>query len=695
MEYDEELDGIDLDSSSRKQLQQLQSSNAYSGPPDLLLYEQREMDAKNRALWAGYKLRNGMTQESEPFYEGRNVARTWRLLRFFRSLEGFLKGELDLTGRHLPRWNMLHKSFKDYLVDFLELWPTLELVITREPMRLEPEMYFETKSYKVLDEDLWKSVMNRWRLTEYHGYIAIDGMKHALKKYTEAKGIPRIQKLWLLHLANELLYAIFSQTQFDSARMLSLTCKALNAIGRQYIFHRRTFTFEYSYTKVDHNLPLAPQYTKLAQIAKVKLTDSAGFFFSRPDLCQKVDNLSLSNEWGGSLFVKDEDFSLDDVESGFMARISETFTEAVSLSAHLTTLSLFRNCLDSDMLRAICSLQSLNVLEAKFCDLPVETREPLLASSFTNSHLTNLKIMMEASFDDGSWDVWYILVLFSNLRTLDVHGLGENPLPMALETLWTHWTFMDTLERLCIEPLCSHDVVGLASWIRGELVGGLPRPLRLTHFKLIVNYFLWDVWTAQIIRALQTAPLQVLVLEGIHRDSAYPRLIEDIAIQFPDLIGLTLVMRDSDRQTQNKPATWPCSSWEYAPSLARFNHLEHFGWNFLINEDDVSTRTLLLFENGFIADDDWERAREEDTAMGYDRDDHCAVLPFATACSTLNSFGLLKGNHFSLYQITREVNGPVNIEWEFCWGSKVIQRWVPDPFVGGWPYIKDDCRKGG
>ena len=458
---------------------------------------------------------------------------------------------------------------------------------------------------------------------------------------------------------------------------------------------RRTFSFEYSYAKVDFTLPLAPQYTKLAQIAKVKLMDSAGFFFSRPDLCQKVDNLSLSNEWGGPLFAKDEDFSLDDVESGFMARISETFTQAVSLSAHLTTLSLFRNCLDSDMLGAICSLQSLNVLEARFCDLPVETREPLLASSLTNSHLTNLNIKMEPSFDDGSWDVWYILVLFSNLRTLDIHGLGENPLPMALETLWTRWTFMDTLERFCIGPLGSPHVVELASWIRGKLVGGLARPLRLTHFKLTVHYSLWDVRTAQIIRALRTAPLQVLVLEGIHRDSAYPRLIEAIASQFPDLIGLTLVMRDSDRQTQNKPATWPRSSWEYAPSLARFNRLEHFGWNFLINEDDVSTRTLLLFENGFIADDDWERAREEATAMIYDRDDHCAVFPFAAACSTLNSFGLLKGNNFNLYQITREVNGTVNIKWDFRWGFQELQRWVPDPFMGGWPYIQDDCRKGG
>ena len=91
MEYDEELDGIDLDSSSREQLQQLQSSNVYSGPPDLLLWERREMDAKNRALWAGYELHEGMTQESKPFYEGRDVARTWRLLRFFRSVEGFLK----------------------------------------------------------------------------------------------------------------------------------------------------------------------------------------------------------------------------------------------------------------------------------------------------------------------------------------------------------------------------------------------------------------------------------------------------------------------------------------------------------------------------------------------------------------------------------------------------------------------------
>lgn len=83
---------------------------------------------------------------------------------------------------------MLHKSFKDYLVDFLELWPTLELVITREPMAFEPEMFFETESYKALDENLWKSVMNRWRLTEYHSYIAIDGMSEFLSFACFVKG---------------------------------------------------------------------------------------------------------------------------------------------------------------------------------------------------------------------------------------------------------------------------------------------------------------------------------------------------------------------------------------------------------------------------------------------------------------------------------------------------------------------------
>lgn len=81
---------------------------------------------------------------------------------------------------------------------------------------------------------------------------------------------------------------------------------------------------------------------------------------------------------------------------------------------------------------------------------------------------------------------------------------------------------------------------------------------------------------------MHTAPLEVLVLEGIN----------EIATTFSNLLGLTLIIRANDRQKENKSVTWPRAS---AVSL----RLRHFGWNFCIDVMQCVPSGLVLLEIGF------------------------------------------------------------------------------------------------
>jgi hypothetical protein len=92
--------------------------------------------------------------------------------------------------------------------------------------------------------------------------------------------------------------------------------------------------------------------------------------------------------------------------------------------------------------------------------------------------------------------------------------------------------------------------------------------LRLTHFKLHMDWGVSDSEIMGLLIALQTAPLEVLVLEGLAQ--AEFSIFERIVSLFPDLLALTLVRRQNSNQHQNKLAPWPHSSWKYASCFRGF-----------------------------------------------------------------------------------------------------------------------------
>jgi hypothetical protein len=150
--------------------------------------------------------------------------------------------------------------------------------------------------------------------------------------------------------------------------------------------------------------------------------------------------------------------------------------------------------------------------------------------------------------------LWYILVLFPKLRTLYIRKLGTGDFEIAPQAILYQCTFFATLECLYIGGLYTLYIPTLSEWI---LVNASIQPLGLTHFKLFSKFNLPKSDAASLLRAMRTAPLEVLALEGLKYSFGSPTFINEIATTFPNLHGLTLIIRANDRQKENKSVTWP------------------------------------------------------------------------------------------------------------------------------------------
>lgn len=186
-----------------------------------------------------------------------------------------------------------------------------------------------------------------------------------------------------------------------------------------------------------------------------------------------------------------------------------------------------------------------------------------------------------------------------------------------------------TLKRLILKDFDYTNIELLGTWSSGSST-------RLTHLKLQGCSSEFGIWFQEVdclMNAFRDSPLEVLVLEGLQ--FAHPDVFDMISITFPTLRSLTLLYSQSPRRRLRvEPAYWPYRSWEYAPGFLNFSHLEHFGWNFGVNDLEVtSLQTLLEFEDGFTTCLSEEEFEELDGQSLADRDSIARVL--AAHCPTL------------------------------------------------------------
>ncbi|KAK0448466.1 uncharacterized protein EV420DRAFT_844362 [Desarmillaria tabescens] len=154
---------------------------------------------------------------------------------------GFYSGDLDLTGRRLSRFEFYSARWSLFLADVEALAPfVLEF---KSGWAFEGELALlagqgrSSVSYEMQNEEMWEDFRERWLVPSTYVYEDVkDWIDRVVKQITESKGEPKIQKLFLPDLPDELLDLVFQQGSSDVVRLLSRTCHHMRALGAPYIY---------------------------------------------------------------------------------------------------------------------------------------------------------------------------------------------------------------------------------------------------------------------------------------------------------------------------------------------------------------------------------------------------------------------------------------------------------------------------
>lgn len=347
------------------------------------------------------------------------------------------------------------------------------------------------------------------------------------------------------------------------------------------------------------------------------ILDELDFILSRPDIMNYMSFLEMFGENYHQVqeMLEFEIGGQDHLEmfGPIESRISLLLKQVPNLAEiHMAYLVLSKDMMESIM--SLNGLQTIRVSQAYIID----DYEISQCSSVANLYISFL------GFDETDLSLWRILKPCTSLQYLSIcRGPGMVELDPGPEFCDSFDPF-PPLKRLEVGRAQEEDLLFLCRWMQDA------SSLNLTHLWLStveggISPDLMDL----ILDTLQSAPMQILVLNGVH--SVPPSLFDDIANAFPGLRGLTVEYREGPQQDGSKLRIWPLPSYEYAPHLRDFHRLEFFGWNFKVSKREPNFHhTLCGFESGFRPDHEVDAQVEESLA---DWESIARVL--AAYCKTL------------------------------------------------------------
>ncbi|RDB19348.1 hypothetical protein Hypma_013409 [Hypsizygus marmoreus] len=598
----------------------------------------------------------------------------YRALRFFRSMEGFHKGSLDLTGRHESRYLKLQARWSAYIADFFALSVHAEEFMNKDRRGVP---YID---YRFNDPNVWMEFGKKWRVFQASwDYGSLLGNTEIVLQVIADHPLPQLQNLCLTNLPSEMIDKVFEHASLERARLLSATCRWLNDIGRRYIFRRRTLGLKFPpnpWKEIRDATDPVDFLSQLAQSMKAKALSSTTFLLTRPDLMKEMRTVSIIDGWKPAtldLFV-DGGFDISNTD-GFYAPLYDSFTTILSGSGNLTSVKFFSLTLTADFIRCITQLSRLHTLVLSQCHIPPYVQGMLeddggiaLSCSALNLHL---------SISKETFSLWHAMLLCPRLRSLSAHSVTEDltppPPPVCIKCL-----FFPTLERLSLSPINPNAVRIYYLWFRSR-----PAATKLTHLKFYARFGMSDIHARALLRALRAPSLRVLVLEGLAQ--AEFRLFDLIARRFRKLTGLTLIRRANNRQIWTKQFIWPHPSWEYARHLNGLQHLQHFAWNYDDAYNRFSSAPLLRFERGFCDELDWRTFCSDDEDDRFD-DDQYTPKVFALSCPSLKTY---TSTQLCIdWCISRNAEGTVLVERPWMGRHNSSSReWNPPFFQRHWPCI--------
>ncbi|TCD69871.1 hypothetical protein EIP91_005948 [Steccherinum ochraceum] len=495
---------------------------------------------------------------------------------------------------------------------------------------------------------------------------------------------PIFQRLLINHLPPELLHIIFDQylDQYN-ARRLGSTCRLFRDIAMTYIY--RSCNLRYRWLDRDVLFTAEDEQATILSVilhAQEDLLEQMQAVLADPFVLASILEIYLS---GPSELRENLDFSGFAEESeerqNFYAPLNNAFQSICCKAVNAQRFKIVGWEVPADMMETTLSMTRLRTLEIMDCRIWDDHPE---TSHLTSSHISNVHFAIR---DTGSLPAWNYIASLPHLQFLLVKVLHNArtlasdhhpPIPV--------FRFMKRFLGLGIFPW---DTWGLAAWIRlAKLDNGGQLPL--THFK--IESQLRREHITSLLQALAGAALKNLSLDGIHW--ATTELLVDIGRMFPTLEFLSLELLQSNRQMNTRTAKWPQPSWEYAAALQHFPKLKHFAWNRSDDLLEISSGSLVFFEDGWPTGQQWSDPELRDIYMaqaGFIDDWECVAKLFAVKCGSLEMVSFTSGGSLlrKHYIIQRLSGGRAHVEpCDDCPPGDVFRNFLkenPDQFdFSGW-----------
>ncbi|KAJ3489469.1 hypothetical protein NLI96_g2103 [Meripilus lineatus] len=570
----------------------------------------------------------------------------YRFDRFFESIRGFHEGSLDLTGRHENRYRRLIARWHRLLADVLKI--STHATKTKVPLMGGHGKPFQRDGKIVM---VTEYIVNRPSLLEKFdrdwksGYLPFKySLRHTKKllKYLSEHPTPIFQKLLLQDLPPELIHQIMQLAERKEVRNLGSASKYFRGFALSYVYLSRHFDIPNMKEEYDPAETVegrrSRRETEIRNRCDV-LSNEMAFVLSRPDILNSIIDIAMF----GYIYGIAQDMLGYERESpeyrALFGLIERQSNLVLNRTHNVKSLGLTHRLIDSDVIQAMTAMHDLEkiFISTSYLDPTIELPQlpSVISVALFMSSVENLPL-------------WAILGSCPNLRFLRLYCSNDLDTVQPAPNIRASFNPFGSLEKLAIERFHPEDIVYLTSWIQES-----PH-LKLTHFLLEGGKLgIFPFQTEQILFALGPAPLQVLVLDGLHH--AETTLLDDIASTFPSLRSLTLLYRESLRKTRSSDSFWPHASWEYAPLLRGFQQLEFFGWNFrIVDTKRPFHRTLRSFEEGSFPKR-WREAEQEE----YLADSESIARVLAAYCPTLKY--VVFGRHSECH-ISRSSNGSIVIE---------------------------------
>ncbi|KAK0466756.1 uncharacterized protein EV420DRAFT_1635799 [Desarmillaria tabescens] len=576
-----------------------------------------------------------------------------RFYGFIFSCEGFVKGDLDLSGRHRSRYAFFGPLVRAFIRELTAVQASTVQIVDNES---------GITKLSLSDDSVWEIFKAKWLIPKGPDFTTVFGVAHPLFDDNGTPVEPKFQELCFLDLPNELLDLCFRESDVSSAWALSATCKHLKAVSIPYIYVSRllgVLPINLKSQQQDTQLKSSSTHLKdrsSLQEARERSVVALGFLLGRPDITNRLRSVRLLDDW----YQDHYEYAVDDIHS--------MICDVLQRCPNLTTLKNRGFRINEQLVDTIAALSDLHTIFLHGCafSYPMDSFPPSYPYSLPQLRsVRHLTLLIDYHLHPrlSILQFTYFCPNIVELTILRRRGPGAVDIPSR----FSDFACLHHLQHLCVDGLHSASLNKFKEWL--VVLGSSTTSHPLSHVKVGLAYPESDINILQLVDVLDKYSIRSLYLDGL--SEGRPELIRGIAERLPGLDSLTLLRRAGYHEHWLCP--WPEPGWVYASRFTNFTNLRSFGSNMLIVFDRVTPKALILFEGGEHGDSVLPYAGlppwEQDDELSADDERHRMAVVFSAFIPTLETISFCTSVG-GIGWCIKGVYGQTHIEY--------VERGIPD-----------------